>query len=451
MQDKINQLIAAAAAADAPFICGGQRMAQIHAQALKIRTALAPNGRSGTPVCLCTEDRAQVSAALLAALAGGPSLILPHAFSQQALLETQQVLPYDRALVDQPQPLPAGVSALDLNQLPPAGPGAPGPNPLGPEDVWVYLFTGGSTGKPTTWTKTVRNLLAEAHNLVETFHITPQEVFLATVPPHHIYGLLYSVLMPLVAGAQVVAETPSFPHAIVHALDQTHASVLVSIPAHYRALKSHPIANHRLGTAFSSAGALAPEDDQAFYQATGVAIAEVYGSTETGGIAFRRRARGQSALTPFACVDCTLDDERLWVRSSFLSPELARNNAGYFQTADRVALDQGRDFNLLGRCDGIVKVGGKRVDLTAVQQALKQIPGVRDAYVLSRAVHKGRENEILALVEGDLTVEALRALLQPTLEPYAQPRRIHVVTKMPLSKVGKYDRTEIENIFRHRR
>lgn len=447
MYTQIKALIATSSSTDAPFICGGQTQNQIHAQALKIKSALARHGSDNTPVCLGTEDRAEVAAALLAALAGGPALVLPYAFSKQALAETRQALAYHQALTTHSQPLPSGVAPLDLHQLPGADADPKNSKTRGPDDEWVYLFTGGSTGKPKTWTKTVRNLLSEAHHLVETFHITCDDIILATVPPHHIYGLLYSVLIPLVCGAQVVAATPTFPNEIAQALEQSQATVLISIPPHYRALKSHLLSRHHLRTAFSSAGALAPEDDLAFHQATGVTISEVYGSTETGGIAVRQRSRGQSALTPFDCVDWKVKDELLWVRSSFLSPELTTDEAGYFQTADRAALDQGQGFNLLGRSDGIVKVAGKRVDLAAVVQALKQIPDVRDAYVFSRAVDKGRENEILALVEGDLEIEKLRAALQPKLEPYAQPRQISVVDRIPVSKVGKYNRAEIEKHF----
>ena len=383
---------------------------------------------------------------MIAAASGAGPLILPYAFSSQALAETQAVLAYEFALVDHPQSLPDGVVAIDLQRLPEPDPLQP-PQPIGFDDVWVYLFTGGSTGNPQTWSKTARNLLAEADNLAATFDVTAQDTILATVPAHHIYGLLYSVLMPLVSGAQVVSATPSFPNEIIQALEQFQASILISIPAHYRALKTHPMNQNHLRMAFSSAGALAPDDDLGFYKAAGIAITEIYGSTETGGIAHRCRGRGQIDLKPFDCVDWNIEKERLWVKSNFLSPELKKSDAGFFNMADRVTAAPDQSFNLLGRSDGIVKVAGKRVDLSAIQQALKSIPGVRDAYVFSRAVGKSRENEILALVASELQVEKLRAALQPKLEPYAQPRQICVVARIPMSKVGKYDRAAIEQLF----
>ncbi len=446
MKDKIKQLISGPASNDRPFIYNGASQAEIRIQSRQVQTMLAQSS-GHAPVCLCTENYGHLTAALLSALSGDVPLILPYAFSKQALIETYQALAYHRALTDASLSIPQGVSALDLNQLPETAPASADRNALGPDDLWVYLFTGGSTGKPKTWTKSVRNLLSEAYNIVETFNITADDIILATVPPHHIYGLLYAVLAPLVSGALVVAETPTYPNEIVQALERTQATVLVSIPPHYRALKTHSFSKHHLKRAFSSAGALAPEDDLAFYEATGVAVTEVYGSTETGGIAYRQRALGQSELRPFECVDWKIDHDMLCVKSLFLSSELRRDEEGYFQTADRVEVNQNQEFKLLGRADGIIKVAGKRVDLTAVAQTLKQLPGVQDAYVFSRPVEKGRENEILALIEGDVPIDKLHEQLKSRLEPYALPRKIRVVGKIPISKVGKYDRVAIEKIF----
>jgi acyl-coenzyme A synthetase/AMP-(fatty) acid ligase len=102
---------------------------------------------------------------------------------------------------------------------------------------------------------------------------------------------------------------------------------------------------------------------------------------------------------------------------------------------------------LLGRTDGIVKVGGKRVDLEAVRQAIKDQSGVRDALVIALSVGRARENQIVALVEGETTVADLNRALAEMLAPYARPRGIKVVDRIPLTAAGKYDRKHIEALF----
>ena len=101
----------------------------------------------------------------------------------------------------------------------------------------------------------------------------------------------------------------------------------------------------------------------------------------------------------------------------------------------------------MGRADGIVKVGGKRVDLEGVQSCLKDLSGIADALVLSLPAGRGRENEIVAVVEGDIDPAEIRQALAEKVEPYALPRRIVTVDKIPMSAAGKYDRQAAATLF----
>jgi len=103
---------------------------------------------------------------------------------------------------------------------------------------------------------------------------------------------------------------------------------------------------------------------------------------------------------------------------------------------------------LLGRVDGIVKVGGRRVDLEAVAEQVKAHPGVRDALVTALPVGKGRENQVVALVAGDPDIDDLNNALAACLEPYARPRRIKIVAAIPVTPAGKHDHKTIEKILR---
>ncbi|WP_054032166.1 AMP-binding enzyme [Desulfatitalea tepidiphila] len=102
---------------------------------------------------------------------------------------------------------------------------------------------------------------------------------------------------------------------------------------------------------------------------------------------------------------------------------------------------------LIGRADGIVKVGGRRVDLEAVKECIRQFPGVRDALVVSLPVDTGRENQVVAVVEGRVDPGDLGRFLAERLEPYARPRTIKVLDKLPMTAAGKYDRKTIEQLF----
>ena len=429
-----------------PFLIEGLTCAELYARSRAIGNAFQQTGCTNKPICLCVDDRGWMAAALLAALNGGPPLLLPYAFSSQTLPEARKNTGFTHALTDTGHTLPAGVKSIPLPVTSDDSSVSPPVKAIQPDAVWVYLFTGGSTGTPRIWTKSPRNLLMESANLAKTFGIQPEDAILATVPPYHIYGLLYSVLLPLVSGACVSARTPVYPNEIIQATLDTEATVLISIPAHYRAMQAALLAKGRIHTAFSSAGALATQDDLEFFRCTGVAVTEIYGSTETGGIAYRRRGAGIANLQPFAYVDVKIDGERLRVRSDFLSAELQLDDEGYFSTADRVAPAQPCGFELLGRTDGIIKVGGKRVDIAEVQQAIHSISGVQDVYVFSVPVTSSRENEIIAVIVGRIPVNQVMRELKSVIPPYALPRKVKVVGQIPYSAAGKINRDAIEKM-----
>jgi len=428
-----------------PFLHDGPDRAGIHALALRLRDALAARAAGDEPVCLVTEDRAVTAAAILASLGGGPPLIVPHASTPAVLDEVRRAVPFATLLTDLPRDPPPGCEVVVAGKPEPAK-GVRIRVVRRPDEPFVYLYTGGSTGKPRAWSKTPANLLGEALLLARRFAITPDDRLLATVPPCHIYGLLFSTLVPLVSGASVVGETVFFPAAVAETAASAHCSVLVSVPAHLRALARTSWGAARLRLAFSSTAPLDERDAEGFTQATGAGVHEVYGSTETGGVAIRCRAAGETSWSLLDGVRWKIVDGRLCVASPFLSPDLPRDAEGLFRTADR-ATKAGDGFELAGRADGIVKVGGKRVDLGEVEERLQALPGVREAWVWSRAAERGRGREIVALIVGDATEDEVLALLRDVLPAPAMPRRIRRVERLPLTATGKRDLAAAVQLF----
>jgi acyl-coenzyme A synthetase/AMP-(fatty) acid ligase len=242
--------------------------------------------------------------------------------------------------------------------------------------------------------------------------------------------------LPLVSSATIVDETPSFPNEIVGTTHKHRASILVSVPAHYRVIREKKIP---LRLAFSSAGMLDHETNAMFSANNPTGIIEIYGSTETGGIATRNSSQGEEFFTSFPVVDWKVQDERLMVRSPFISPQLLADG-NYFTASDRIeAIDETR-FSLKGRADTITKVGGKRVDLEEISLLIKNCSGVSDCVVVALKDNGGREHRIGALIQGDqVDVAAIRKYLTGSLEPYAQPRRMSLVKSIPVKNNGKYD------------
>jgi acyl-coenzyme A synthetase/AMP-(fatty) acid ligase len=316
-----------------------------------------------------------------------------------------------------------------------------------PDEPFLRLFTGGSTGKPKVWSKSPRNVFAEAFYLQGKFFLSDKDLFVATVPPYHIYGLLFSILVPLVSHACVLPDIYTFPQEIISTINKHKASVLVSVPIHYRALKVDNFSTPSLKVAFSSSGVLNRPDGLHFLKKTGLGITEIYGSTETGGIASRCISEYKDSWKAFDVVNWKLTGSRLSVKSDFVSREMERDAEGFCLTGDEVRKDKDNRFVLLGRADGIVKVAGKRVDLLDIQNKIKTLPTVSDAVVMALPTEKGRESVIAAVVACDLTETHVKKLLKDLLEPYAVPRRIQIVSSIARTATGKIDRRQMEQLL----
>jgi len=442
----IERLLSGPARPARAFSMPGGNYDGLYRTARRIKALFNSDKENNAPVCLCSDDRTLMAAALLASLAGGPELLIPHALSATALLELHQLTGCARAIGMPGNLLPTGVTVIDPEALTDEVETLTSDEAPDPDRPWVHLFTGGSTGAPQLWSKTPRNLLGEVDYLIKLFEIGSDDRILSSVPALHIYGLLYSLLVPLAASARVVAGTPSFPEEIKQKMADTSPTIFVSVPVHYRALRENPPNRGSLRLAFSSAGRLAEADDTAFSKATGVDLVEIYGATETGGIATRCRSKGVRSLTPYNCIQWRVAADSLDIRSSFLSAELPVRNSGWFTVADRVKA-HGRDgFVVTGRADHIVKVGGNRVDLEKVRQAIVGVDGVDDALVLANPVDSGRKLQIDALVVGSNSAAGVTAALDKVLEPHEKPRRMRMVNHIPMTATGKIDRRAIEKI-----
>jgi acyl-coenzyme A synthetase/AMP-(fatty) acid ligase len=424
------------------FVISKYTYEDVYRLAADIRNSLKSiNG----PICLCTEDKGLIAAALLASLDSNLTMVLPYAFSDQAIREVYQFVRFKIAVTDQPEKLPPEIDAMVPDSNCTIDPSFP--RITGPDSVFLKFYTGGSTGKPKMWSKTPRNLFEEAFYHSKRFNISKDDRILATVPPYHIYGFLFTVLIPFVSSAKVVAEICTFPQEIRNALQCHSATILVSVPIHYRILRDGEIPSDFLRIAFSSAGKLDKKDGNYFHKKTGVDLIEIYGSTETGGIATCYQAENESPMEPFDVVDWKVVDERLCVRSAFISPEISKDPEGFFMTGDRVRIKGNNTFILLGRVDSIVKVGGKRVDTEEIRNKFKQIQKVSEAIIITVPDARGKENEIWALVQGSIDKNLFREKASKIIEPYAIPRRIRIIDEIPISSSGKYDRKMLKRMF----
>ena len=435
----------------------------------------------GSRWALYGDDTVDFAAALFGAWHAGKTVVVPGDAQPDTLARLRTLA--DGFLGDLPGALEAPSAAADGMAWP----------ALDPQATRLVVHTSGTSGEPLAIAKTLAQLDAEVHALEQRFGTLcdtglapvnqdagdpgafdfgaqagsddadePVRVW-ATVSHQHIYGLLFRVLWPLAAGRAFVAERLAWPEQIADSLHG--AAVLVSSPTHLARLPDAldwSRAREALRAVFSSGGPLPEEAAGQAMALLGTAPVEVYGSSETGGVAWRQRARHGDTWQPLPGVDFRVEDGLLEVRSPHLADD------GWWRTADRAApAGDGMDgFELLGRSDRLVKIGEKRVSLTAIEQRLLETGDVAQARVLmleQGAADGGEAAYERPVVVAELSaagrrkllahgkpalVAELRAALLQGIERLALPRRWRFVDALPVNAQGKTTLAALEALFR---
>jgi acyl-coenzyme A synthetase/AMP-(fatty) acid ligase len=311
----------------------------------------------------------------------------------------------------------------------------------------VSFHTSGSTSQPKTIVKTFESLAKEVAFHRAWLHPSPDTVFLSTIEPDHMYGTLWRVMLPSAAGCRVDPEIILSPESLVEKMNAAEKVFFVTTPSFLKRFcayaEQYDVPQNCVEITTSGA-LLDAATSAAAKRVFGVAPLEIFGSTETGGVAWRRQ--GESAApydwTVFDPVKVKVDAEgRLVVRSPF---SFQRD----FVMGDGVELaPDGRHFKLLGRRDRLVKIAEQRVSLPEMEEKMKQLDGIDDVALVALEGEKG--SYLGAAVVLDATrdaassetpgakILALRKRLIPLFPKGTVPKRYRFVSELPRNAQGK--------------
>jgi acyl-CoA synthetase (AMP-forming)/AMP-acid ligase II/3-hydroxymyristoyl/3-hydroxydecanoyl-(acyl carrier protein) dehydratase len=412
--------------------------AHLCAQALGLAAGL--QAQSVQRLAVHLEDAADLAIALLGAWRAGVSVLLPSDLQPQTRQRWSNEV--DVWLTDQPDDArlsdyrhsPLSAAALDLDQC------------------RLSLCTSGSSGEPKRIEKTLRQLANEVEALEQLWgaDLGPACI-IGSVATQHIYGLLFRVLWPLCAGRPFVRKQLAFPEDLQRASREHPAFAWVASPALLKRMGDNldwP-ALSAVRRVFSSGGALPAGAAQSLHQRLHQWPTEIFGSSETGGIAWRQ---GAALWQPFADVALSQDNDGALL---IASPYLPAGHVEHTADAARIAAD-GR-FELLGRLDRIVKLEEKRISLPMLEQALMAHDWVDEARLGVVQENRASLGALLVLTEAGLhalrnqgrrtLTEQLRQHLSQHCETLALPRRWRLLRQLPLNAQGKLPQADVEALL----
>jgi acyl-coenzyme A synthetase/AMP-(fatty) acid ligase len=397
------------------------------------------------------EDRYQFLVGLAAALTRGQVSLFPSNRAPEVLAQLTRDYPDMYCLTDQRTPEEAAV--MELCTYDTSGTFAEAQDPAFPAEQLVAIaFTSGSTGVPKPYPKYWGGIVHEARIAGERLGLDARRAgpepkcrdaqgraraaggqILATVPAQHMYGFVYSVILPAQWGYVIGAERPFYPEDIRRSLAALPGpAILVTTPVHIRACVLDGVRFPPLDFILTST---APLDAQLAAQAEALydtRVQEFYGSTETGAIASRRQT--DSALwRTFDGVRVAAVDNGFRVEAPYLPEPMV--------LADHVDVRNEREFLLYGRNADLIKIAGKRVTLGDLNHQLLAIEGVVDGTFLMPDAENGREPRLAAFVvaPGHRREEILESL-RSRIDPVFLPRPLRLVEALPRNATGKLPR-----------
>lgn len=394
---------------------------------------------------LCFEDSYLFIVALLATLHAGKIPVIPGHCRASLLNEQQEqfdgVLSETQLDCESPQIVVAAAEDAPQEDV---------TLPAVPAEGYVELFTSGSTGQPKKVIKPIALLDAEARMLHARFEQRFEGCrVVASVVPQHLYGLTFRIFLPMACGLPLHASMLYYAEQL-SALPSEHRYVFISSPAFLKRLDPQ-LTLPPVGMILSAGGMLPWKEVKEAQSWFKVWPDEIYGSTETGIIAWRQRIDNGTSWQLFPDVTLRAEGEE-W---RLLSP-LLNDDAGLLLEDMIELVDDG--FRLAGRRGRVVKIEEKRVSLSEVERRLMAMEGIVDAAALpvSRGGRQGI-GVVLVLTEsarqqwqasgGKAQEQGWRRALLPWLESVAVPRYWRVLDEIPVNSMNKRVYAQLQELF----
>lgn len=301
--------------------------------------------------------------------------------------------------------------------------------------------TSGSTGAGAIIRKSWAPLLAEAHYLRTLSGLTGGGLVVSLVPPVHIFGFLYSVLLPYVAHADVVYAT--YDAAVL-----SDADLVITVPALWPALTSI-LETHPIPLVISSGAPWDAAREAAFLEQrvrtrAATRLLDVLGSTESGGLGWRELGVPPgNVFKLFDGVELGLSPAGGFrLRSPYTEPPLQ-----WLALADEFVIDSDdkRFFVYKGRGDRVFKLGGQRFALAEIERHLSDVldgAAVRCRFRDDASLPKGGELIAYAAVSELDFALVRRTYLTRYETPF--PARIFLVDEFRPNAAGKVALFELE-------
>lgn len=306
-----------------------------------------------------------------------------------------------------------------------------------PRATQVIKQTVGGAGVRRCQFFTSAQILADVDRLHCALQLDRCSCTVAAISPAHSYGLSVTVLQMLFHGLPLHVVNEPFPDLIAEAVRQHDHVFLPGIPALWKAwLQSRLMDWSKIALAVSAGSPLTTALEQTAFDAHGLKLHNLYGTSETGSVAYdtsptpRQESAVLGTLLPGVAVEKGADHQAIVSSDavglgydSELDGEIFAN--GRFQTTDHLSL-RGSEVHWHAHRGAGINVAGRKLSPGEIAAKLEQATGTAKVEVRGQPSRDPeRCQEVVAefpLPQSALTPE-FRALACAQLSPWEMPRR----------------------------
>jgi long-chain acyl-CoA synthetase len=356
---------------------------------------------------------------------------------------------------------------------------------IGPEDIALFQYSGGTTGVSKGAIASHFNVLANSLQIRDwMINLTPgSEIVLMAIPLFHVYGMVAGMLFGMASAASMVMV----PNArdLKDVLENIHkfkATIFPGVPTLYNALNNHPdvlAGKYDLSSIKACVSGSAPlmrETKEKFEELSGGKVFEGFGLSEAPTATHCNPLMGENRTgsigLPLPDVDAkiiSLDDGETEMPVGEIgeivinSPNVMKgyhnmptetanalrtlkDGKTWLFTADIARMDEDGYFYIVDRKKELIKPGGFQVWPREVEEVLMDHPKVLEAGVAGIPdPYRGETVKAWIVVKPDesATEEELKTFCKERLAAYKVPTHYEFRDELPKTTVGKILRREL--------
>lgn len=342
------------------------------------------------------------------------------------------------------------------------------------DDPAIWLFSGGTTGRPKAVVQTHRSFANTANCYAEmVIGYTEHDVTLSAPKLYFGYATGSNLFFPFAAGAAVALfPEPATAEILFERIHRYRPTILINVPTMINKMVSHPKAGAQdlssLRVCTSAGEALPVELYERWMKVFGIELLDGLGTAEMWHIFISNRPGfvkpgTLGRVVPGFEIKVCHEDGRtlpagetgwLWVRGGSRAigywQQMEKTADGFrgdwYVSGDLITLDADGYVTYCGRGDEMLKVSGKWLAPQEVEGCLLQHPAVAEAAVVGVPDASGLIKPVAHIVRRGTReglAEELKRFVRDRLDPYKHPREVIFVDSLPRTHLGKVDRGKL--------